>query len=78
MKKCMHTPIHGSINFLNKNVVTEVYTSPVYWFTSLNLNLDEIAIYFYTTLNGLKQITITKFYLFTYIDPNCNEEMLTI
>jgi len=42
------------------------------------LNLDEIAIYFYTTLNGLKQITITKFYLFTYIDPNCNEEMLTI
>ena len=38
MKKCMHTPIHGSLSFLNKNVVIEVYTSPVYWFTSLNLN----------------------------------------
>ena len=85
--KCLNILIHGSLNFIHKNVVRVVYTR-MYLFTHFTLNYNDINVYLYIKYKMQNNIIIYLFtslksklnkgsiYLFTSCNPNCNEEML--
>ena len=67
----MHKPIHGTLNFIHKNVVKWVYTSLPCLFTSLTLNYNDIYVYLFTSLSA--NYNNINIYLFTSLKSELNK-----